>query len=99
MIDVRETETFQSWISALTDRKARNIINARIRRVSGGNFGNTKSVGDNVSELIIDFGPGYRVYYTRRGREIILLLCGGDKSTQSRDIEEAKKLAKNLEEG
>ncbi|MCL2139962.1 MAG: type II toxin-antitoxin system RelE/ParE family toxin [Treponema sp.] len=82
----------------MTDRKARNIINARIRRVSGGNFGNTKSVGDNVSELIIDFGTGYRVYFTQRSRKIILLLCGGDKSTQSRDIEEAKKLAKNIAE-
>ena len=82
----------------MTDKIAQAVINARIRRISGGNLGKTKSVGGNVSELIIDFGPGYRVYYTKRGREIILLLCGGDKSSQSRDIEEAKKIAKNLEE-
>ena len=98
MFAVRETDNFKEWISGLKDRKTRLIINARIRRVSAGNFGNTKSVGDNVSELVIDCGPGYRVYYTRRGIEIVILLCGGDKSSQSKDIEEAKRIADNLEE-
>lgn len=98
MITVRETEEFQNWMRDLKDRKARLIINARIRRVSAGNFGNTKSVGDSVCELIIDFGPGYRVYYTRRGKEIVILLCAGDKSSQSSDIEAAKQIANNLEE-
>ena len=98
MITVRETDEFQNWMRNLKDRKARLIINARIRRVSVGNFGNTKPVGDSVSELIIDFGPGYRVYYTRRGKEIVILLCAGDKSSQSSDIEAAKKIANNLKE-
>jgi len=98
MLTVRETDNFKVWINGLKDRKNRLIINARIRRVSAGNFGNTKSVGDNVSELIIDYGPGYRVYYTRRGNEIVILLCGGDKSNQSKDIEKAKRIANNLEE-
>ena len=98
MIIVRESETFKDWISALKDKIAQSVINARIRRVSAGNFGNTKSVGGNVSELIIDYGPGYRVYFTRKGREIIILLCGGDKSSQSRDIEAAKQMADSLEE-
>ncbi|MCL2006534.1 MAG: type II toxin-antitoxin system RelE/ParE family toxin [Treponema sp.] len=98
MITVRETDKFQQWMRALKDRKTRLIINARIRRVSNGNFGDSKSVGDNVSELIIDYGPGYRVYFTQKGLEIIILLCGGDKSSQSRDIETAKQIVKNLEE-
>ena len=96
MIKVQEADTFKAWIKGLKDKIAQSIINARIRRLSAGNFGNTKSVGGNVSELIIDYGPGYRVYYTRRGREIVVLLCGGDKSSQSRDIEEAKQIASNL---
>jgi putative addiction module killer protein len=82
---------------ALRDRQAKQIINARIRRVSAGNFGDTRPVADNVSELRIDYGPGFRVYYIQRGEEIVVLLCGGDKSTQSRDIKAAKKIAENLE--
>ena len=99
MITVRETADFEKWMHGLKDRRTRLVINARIRRVSAGNFGDTKSVGGNISELIIDYGPGYRVYFTRRGREIIILLSGGDKSSQSRDIETAKQIANNLEEG
>ena len=98
MITVRETADFEKWMRGLKDRKTRLVINARIRRISVGNFGNTKSVGGNVSELVIDYGPGYRVYFTRRGREIIILLCGGDKSSQSRDIETAKQIAENFKE-
>ena len=98
MITVSETDEFQNWMRNLKDRKARLIINARIRRISAGNFGNTKSVGDGVYELIIDFGPGYRVYYIRRGKEIVILLCAGDKSSQSSDIEAAKQIANSLEE-
>jgi len=95
---VRETENFTKWIKRLKDRAVQTIITARIRRISVGNLGDTKSVGDGVSELRIDYGQGYRVYFTRRGQEVIILLCGGSKSTQSRDIEAAKRIAKNLEE-
>ena len=95
---IRETENYLDWINSLKDRAGQAIIAARIRRISKGNFGDSKSVGDGVSELRIDYGPGYRVYFTRRGQEIILLLCGGDKSSQNRDIEAAKQIAKNIRE-
>jgi putative addiction module killer protein len=98
MIVIRETECFKTWIRALKDRQTKQIINAHIRRISAGNFGDAKPVGTGISELRINHGPGYRVYYTQRGYEIMILLCGGDKSTQSRDIEAAKKIAANLEE-
>lgn len=97
MITVRETEYFKTWIRSLKDKIARSIINARIRRLSLGNKGDTKGVGDNVSELRIDYGPGYRVYYCQRGKELIILLCGGDKSSQQKDIERAKQIALNVE--
>ena len=93
---IRETENFKNWIRGLKDSIAQAVINARIRRVSGGNFGDVKSVGNNVSELRIDYGSGYRVYFTRRGQEIVVLLCGGDKSTQDKDIETAKQIAGKL---
>jgi len=99
MITVRETTDFKEWMRGLKDKVSQSIINARIRRISVGNFGDTKNVGDNVSELRIDYGSGFRVYYTRRGQEIVILLCGGDKSTQTKDIKTAKEIAKNLEEG
>ena len=95
---VRETESYLDWIDNLKDKIGQAIIAARIRRISKGNFGDSRSVGDKVFELRIDYGPGYRVYFTRRGQEIIILLCGGNKSTQSKDIEAAKRIAKNLEE-
>jgi putative addiction module killer protein len=98
MITIRETENFKTWIRGLKNQAAQAIINARIRRVSAGNFSDAKTVGDGVSELRIDYGPGFRVYYTWRGQEIIILLCGGDKNTQNRDIESAKQIAQNLEE-
>jgi putative addiction module killer protein len=97
MITIRETEQFKTWLRGLRDRVTQAVINARIRRISSGNFGDSKPVGSGVSELRIDYGPGFRVYFTQRGREIVILLCGGDKSTQSGDIEAAKQIAKNLE--
>ena len=98
MITVRETEEFEKWMKGLKEKKTRLIINTRIRRISTGNFGDAKPVGGSVCELVIDYGPGYRVYFTRRGQEIVILLCGGDKSTQQADINTAKKIASNLEE-
>ena len=97
MMTVRETDNFKDWLRGLKDRMARSIINARIRRVSFGNKGDMKPVGGGVFELRIDYGPGYRVYYFQAKKEIIILLCGGDKSSQSRDIENAKQIAENLE--
>jgi len=97
MTEVRETETFKSWMKALKDSNAQVRILARIRRLSLGNVGDAKPVGEGVSELRIDYGPGYRVYFTRIGREIVVLLVGGDKSTQSKDIATAKAIAKGLE--
>jgi putative addiction module killer protein len=96
MIEMRQTETFAEWLGALRDRKAVVIIARRLDRVSNGNFGDVKSVGDGVSELRIDHGPGYRLYFVRRGDALIVLLCGGDKSTQARDIERAKTLAEEV---
>jgi putative addiction module killer protein len=81
----------------LKDQIAQSIINARIRRISVGNFGDSKFVGDGVYELRVDYGPGYRVYFTQK-QEIIFLLCGGDKSTQNRDLKAAKQIAQNMEE-
>ena len=95
---VLETGAFAEWLRRLKDRAARLVISVRIRRTSGGLSGDSKSVGNGVSEPCIDYGPGYRVYYTKRGLEIIVLLCGSDKSTQSRDIEAARKMAKELQE-
>ena len=96
---IHETENFKNWIRGLKDRIAQAIINARIRRISAGNFGDVKPVGNNVSELRVDYGPGYRVYFTRHGKEIVILLCGGDKSTQDKDIETAKQIANSLKGG
>ena len=93
MIEIRETEEFASWLERLRDQRAIARIQIRIRRLSLGNAGDAKSVGDGVSELRIDYGPGYRVYFTRRNLVLVILLCGGDKDNQSRDIEKAKILA------
>jgi putative addiction module killer protein len=98
MIKIRETENYKKWIRGLKDKVTQSIITARIRRVSAGNFGDVGPVGDNISELRIDYGPGFRVYFTQKEREIVILLCGGDKSAQKRDVETAKQIAKNLEE-
>ena len=97
VIEVRRTAIFLAWIGGLRDHEARARIAARIYRLGEGNFGDAKSVGDGVSELRIHYGPGYRLYFTRRGATIVLLLCGGDKSSQSRDIAKAKALAKEMD--
>jgi putative addiction module killer protein len=93
MIQLIKSATFDRWLSDLRDRNAKSRIEARIRRLSLGNPGDVKPVGEGVSELRIDYGPGYRVYYQRRGMLIAILLCGGDKSTQDQDIVQAKAIA------
>jgi putative addiction module killer protein len=94
MKEIRETETYKKWFAALRDNRAKYRILIRIERLAIGNSGDTKPAGEGISEMRIDYGPGYRVYYKDSGKEIILLLCGGDKSTQDRDIQNAKQLAK-----
>jgi putative addiction module killer protein len=96
VIDVRETPDFTKWLAALNDQRARLQIVRRISRVAAGNFGDAKSVGGAVSELRIDHGPGYRVYFTRRGKAVVILLCGGDKPTQSKDIRKAHEIEETL---
>ena len=97
MIEVRQTTRFATWLAGLTDDRARARILKRLDRVGQGNLGDVAPVGGGVSEMRIFYGPGYRVYFVRRGTELIVLLCGGDKSTQAADIEEAKVLAKEIE--
>ena len=98
MIEVRRTDEFARWLKRLKDSNAKSRINLRIRRTSlTGNLGDCKSVGGGVSELRLDFGPGYRLYFSQRGNEIILLLIGGDKSSQQRDIEKARELNEQYE--
>jgi putative addiction module killer protein len=90
---LKQTETFRSWESKLKDSKARAAIAARLFRLANGLFGDVSPVGQGISELRIHYGPGFRIYFQQRGAEIIILLCGGDKSTQDRDISTAKRLA------
>lgn len=97
MLTVVESSTFKVWFAALRDRGARARIAVRIRRLSIGNPGDAKPVGDGISELRIDHGPGYRVYFVRRGALLAILLCGGDKSTQDSDIAKAKRIAQDWE--
>ena len=99
MIEVRQTGVFSDWLRKLRDEKARSRILIRVRRLSLGNFGDVKPVGNGVSELRIDYGPGYRVYLQQSGSELVLLLAGGSKKTQSTDIAKAKKLAKEWANG
>jgi putative addiction module killer protein len=94
MLEVLQSATFEKWFKNLKDSQARARIDARVRRLSLGNQGDAKSLRDGVSELRIDTGPGYRVYFTQRGALVVLLLCGGDKGTQDKDIERAIILAK-----
>ncbi|MVZ98598.1 type II toxin-antitoxin system RelE/ParE family toxin [Sphingorhabdus sp. IMCC26285] len=99
VIEIRETIEFRYWLDGLRDRKARLRIDDRIRRLAAGNPGDAKSVGDGVQELRFKFGPGYRVYYVWVGTVLVLLLTGGDKDSQVRDIVRAKQLAKEVEDG
>ena len=96
MIDIRQTDEYANWFDGLRDRAAKSRILLRVRRVALGNFGDVKPVGGGISELRIDHGPGYRVYMTRQGDTVVILLAGGDKSSQRRDIERAKRLAREL---
>ena len=98
MILVRQTKRFAIWLADLRDDRARARILKRLDRVEQGNLGDVAPVGGGVSEMRIFYGPGYRVYFVQRGSELIVLLCGGDKSTQAADIEEAKALAKAIEQ-
>lgn len=98
MLEIIQSATFEAWISNLKDRHAQLRVNARIRRLSMGNPGDVKPVGSGVSEMRIDYGPGYRVYFMRRGRTVVVLLCGGDKRTQDSDIKLALEIANDWTE-
>ncbi len=93
-----ETDSFADWFAGLRDAQAKARINARLRRAELGNFGDCEPVGEGVSEMRIHYGPGYRVYWVQRGHEVFILLAGGDKSTQSKDIKTALQLARKLKE-
>jgi putative addiction module killer protein len=96
VIEIRKTDVFAHWLDGLRDFQARARVQARIERLAMGNAGDVKPVGEGVSELRISHGPGYRVYFTQRGRALIILLAGGDKSSQANDIKTALRLARNL---
>lgn len=96
MVEVRKTEHFANWLDDLQDIRARARILVRIERLPSGNPGDVKPVGEGVSELRIDYGPGYRVYYKKQGQAVVILLAGGDKRTQSKNIKTALRLARNL---
>jgi len=98
MIELKQTKTYEKWEARLRDKRARTIIAARLMRLAEGLPGDVESVGDGVSELRVHYGPGYRIYFQRRGKLLVILLCGGDKSTQARDIAAAKKLANEWSE-
>jgi len=93
MIEVRQTREFSAWLHRLKDANAVARIVARIRRMEQGNPGDSKSVGGSILEMRVDYGPGYRIYYVRRGAQVTILLCGGDKRTQQQDIKQAQMLA------
>jgi len=95
-IEVQLTETFEQWLSDLRDRQARARITARLARLQIGNFGDVKYF-DGIGELRIPYGPGYRLYFVRQGLVVVIMLCGGDKDSQARDIERAKLMAKEIE--
>lgn len=96
MVEIKQTETYRKWEHKLKDHKAKAAIAARVFRLANGLHGDVSSVGQGISELRIHYGPGYRIYFKQNRNEIVILLCGGDKSTQSKDIAIAKKLVKEL---
>jgi putative addiction module killer protein len=96
MIELRQTEAYARWFGRLTDPQARARILVRVRRLSLGNPGDVRPVGEGVSEMRVDYGPGYRVYFVRKGERMIVLLAGGDKRTQAKDIQTALELARGL---
>lgn len=98
MLGVRQTETFATWFKGLRDRRAKARIQARIDRIEIGNLGDVAPVGEGISELRVHYGPGYRVYFVQRRSVVVVLLSGGDKSSQVSDIKKAKALAKQLED-
>jgi len=98
MKKIRRSSVYTKWLKNLRDQRARSLIFKRTKRLAGGNPGDVGPVGEGISEMRIHYGPGYRVYYKDTGKEIIILLCGGDKSTQQADIIKAKKIAKLYEE-
>lgn len=98
MIELRKTDRFARWLDELSNIRARARVQARLDRLAEGNPGDVKPVGEGVSELRIDYGPGYRVYYRARGRTVVILLAGGTKRTQSQDIKVALRLARELSE-
>jgi putative addiction module killer protein len=98
MMEIRETQEFSNWLRALRDQRGKAKVLVRIDRLALGNPGDVEPVGEGVSELRIDFGPGYRVYFAKRGATLLLLLCGGDKKTQAKDIARAKRLAADYRE-
>ena len=96
MVEVRQTEVFTRWFRRLRDQEARDRIDVRVLRLSQGNAGDVRPVREGVSEMRINYGPGYRVYFTRRGGSVVILLAGGDKASQQRDINRAIELARNF---
>jgi putative addiction module killer protein len=96
MIEVRKTEIFAKWLDGFQDIRARARILVRIERLAGGNAGDFKPVGEGVSEMRIDYGPGYRIYFQKKGQNVVILLAGGDKKTQPKDIKTALRLARSL---
>lgn len=98
MFAIHRTDTFAAWLSGLKDRRAAARIASRLLRAEDGNLGDVKAVGEGIGEMRVDYGPGYRLYFIRQGSALIVLLCGGDKSTRQRDITEAKRLVQKWKE-
>ncbi|MEK6749086.1 MAG: type II toxin-antitoxin system RelE/ParE family toxin [Pseudomonadota bacterium] len=96
MVQIRKTEVYAQWLDNLRDFRARARVLARVERLANGNPGDVRPVGEGVSEMRIDYGPGYRVYFKKQGREVVILLAGGDKQSQADDIKNALRLARNL---